>query len=282
MATSLIPPTDTRSFFRPIASALVDLLRSLPADAWDRPTIAGSWSVRDVVAHLLDTTLRRLSFHRDRHEPPVPSRHPSSQQELVAFINEMNADWVRATRRISPAVLTRLYAVAGLELADFFERCPLDGPPLFPVSWAGEDGNFGWLDIGREFTEQWHHQMQVREAVGAPPLADPAWLRAVLLLALRGLPHAYRETPAAQGTSLIVEIVGAAGGTFTIRRDEQRWRVLSGEDAETSEARAILTDDTAWRLFFNALTPDQSRARVVGHGNAALLKPLLEARSVVV
>lgn len=43
------------------------------------------------------------------------------------------------------------------------------------MSWAGEDGDAGWLDIGREFTEQWHHQMQIRDAVGAAPLPDPAW-----------------------------------------------------------------------------------------------------------
>ena len=31
--------------------------------------MAGAWRVRDVVAHLLDTALRRLAFHRDGAVP---------------------------------------------------------------------------------------------------------------------------------------------------------------------------------------------------------------------
>jgi hypothetical protein len=58
-------PIDTRALFRPVSGSLVTLLRGLPQERWDCPTVAGAWVVRDVVAHLLDSTLRRLSFHRD-------------------------------------------------------------------------------------------------------------------------------------------------------------------------------------------------------------------------
>jgi hypothetical protein len=126
-----VPPTDTRRFFRPVVSELITLLRGLPAEVFDRPTVAGTWRVRDVVAHLVDISLRRLSFHRDGHPPPPPAQPLRTEREFVAFIN-------------------------GLE---------------------------GWFDLGREFTEHWHHQAQVRGAVAAPPLRDPAWLHALLLIA---------------------------------------------------------------------------------------------------
>ena len=74
-----IGPIDTRRLFRPVSSSLVALLRSLPTGAWNRPTIAGVWLVRDVVAHLLDSTLRRLAFHRDGMTPPAPSRPIASE-----------------------------------------------------------------------------------------------------------------------------------------------------------------------------------------------------------
>jgi uncharacterized protein (TIGR03083 family) len=280
MSINAIAPTDTRAFFRPVVHHLVDLLRRLPADAWDRPTTAGAWRVRDIVAHLLDTSLRRLSFQRDRHTLPPP--HPiSSEADFVRFINTLNAEWISASRRISGPVMTSLYAAAGEELAEFFERLPLDAPALFPVSWAGDDGDVGWLDIGRELTEQWHHQMQIRDAVGAAPLPDPAWHRAVLLIAIRGLPHAYRGVAAASGTAVVVEIVGAAGGTFSLRRDGSRWHIFSG-DAGDASARAILSDDSAWRLLFNGLAGDEMSTRVQVHGDADLVTPLLAARSVVV
>src|SRR5262245_300038 len=143
-------PIDTRPFFRPVSRSLVTLLRELPLKSWGRPTVARDWVVRDIVAHLLDTTLRRLSFHRDGMSPPPPERPINSEREFVEFINGLNADWVRAARRLSPRVLTDVYERASDESADWFESLPLEAPALFPVSWAGEESSTAWFDIGRE------------------------------------------------------------------------------------------------------------------------------------
>ncbi len=267
-------------FFRPVGRELVALLRTLPAEAWDRPTVAAEWRVRDVVAHLVDTTLRRLSFHRDGHAPPPP-RPWTSEREFVAFINDLNREWVMVARRCSPRVLTDLYDAASTQHADFFEGTPMDAPALFAVSWAGESSSAGWFDIGREFTEQWHHQMQIRDAVGAPALADPRWLHAFLLIALRGLPHAYRETPAKEGDAVTIEITGPAGGIWTLRRDADRWTLWAGATHD-ARAGAVLSDASAWRLLFNALSPAHAEAAVQRLGDPALTAPLLRARSVIV
>ena len=44
--------------------ALLVLLESLPADDWSRPTIAGSWTVKDIAAHLMADDLGRVSSQR--------------------------------------------------------------------------------------------------------------------------------------------------------------------------------------------------------------------------
>ena len=281
MPLAPLPSTDTRAYFRPVARALVALLRGLPPDAWDKPTVAGAWRVRDVVAHILDGSLRRVSFHRDRLAPPAPEPAPRTEREFVAFIDGLNRQWVDSARRMSPRVLTDVYELAGETLADFVESLPADAPALFPVSWAGEGESEGWFDIGREFTELWHHQAQVRDAVGAPPLPDPRWQHAVLLIALRGLPHAYRDVPAAPGQGLTIEVTGEAGGVWTLRREENRFRLWAGEDAGAA-ARVEMSDDTAWRLLFNALPPGRADALVARSGDPALTTPLLRARSVIV
>ena len=176
MALEPLVPIDTRPLFRPVSSALVALLRGLKPAQWHRPTVAGHWLVRDVVAHLLDSTLRRLSFHRDAMAPPPPPHTIASERDFVKFINDLNAQWVASSKRLSPRVLTDLYERASGEAADWFESLSLDAPALFPVSWAGEQASAGWFDIGREFTELWHHQQQIRMAVGADDLADPRYL----------------------------------------------------------------------------------------------------------
>ena|SRR5688572_11734724 len=153
MSLQLPLRVDTRPLFRPVSGSLVTLLRALPPEGWDRPTVAGSWLVRDLVAHLLDSTLRRLSFHRDGMAPPPPSNPIASDRDFVRFINDLNAQWVASSKRLSPRVLTDLYERASREAADWFESLSLDAPALFPVSWAGEHASEGWFDIGREFTE---------------------------------------------------------------------------------------------------------------------------------
>ena len=274
-------PVDTRALFRPVSGSLVTLLRELPLDRWNTPTVAGAWMVRDIVAHLLDSTLRRLSFHRDGMAPPPPSRAITSDRDFVDFINDLNAQWVRSAKRLSPQVLTDLYERAGRELADWFESLPLDAPALFAVSWAGEQASAGWFDVGREFTELWHHQQQIRMAVGADALADPRYLGAVIDVAVRGLPHAFRDVAAEPGATVVLDVGGASGGRWTLSREERRWTLWRGEPP-VATARIHLNDDAAWKLLFNALSDGDAARAVHVEGRGELGRALLRARSVIV
>jgi uncharacterized protein (TIGR03083 family) len=274
-------PIDTRAMFRPVSRGLVALLRDLPLAAWEQPTVAGAWRVRDVVAHLLDTSLRRLSFHRDSMAPPPPPAPITSERDFVQFINGINAQWVASAKRLSPRVLTDLYERASGEAAEWFEALPLDAPALFPVSWAGEDTSAGWFDIGREFTEVWHHQQQIRMAVGADGLSDPRFLAAVIDVAVRGLPHAFRDVPAAADETVVLDVSGPAGGTWTLVRETDRWTLWRGEPAQIA-ARVRVSDDHAWQLLFNALPEAEASRALRIDGRADLAAPLVRARSVIV
>jgi uncharacterized protein (TIGR03083 family) len=276
-----LPVVDTRFLFRPLCRDIVALLRTLAAEDWERPTLAGAWHVRDVVAHLLDTALRRLSFDRDGRLPPAPARPIDSDRDLVAFINNLNASWIRAAERLSPRVLTDLYASASESLSDFVESSNLDAPARFPVSWAGQNSSRAWLDIGREFTEVWHHAAQVRDAVGAAPFTEARWLHAVLAIAMHAIPHAYRDVPGRARQSLAIDIVGEAGGRWTLRAREMGWDIDEGSEPAPG-AKVTMSDDTAWRLFFNALPLSAAQSAIRLEGDAALAGPLLHVRSVIV
>jgi uncharacterized protein (TIGR03083 family) len=263
-----------------VTASLSALLRTLDADAWVQPAI-GSWQVRDVVAHLIDVSLRRLSFGRDRHTPPPPPFPITGDRDFARFINQINADWVNACRRLSTRQLSNWYTSAGGELSAYVEALPLDAPGLFGVSWAGEMESAGWFDTGREFTEQWHHQAQIREAAGAPRMEDPAWLRATLLIALRGLPHAYRGHAGREGDALTLKISGEAGGEFTLTMAGSAWQLLAGAPSEPT-TRVAMTDDAAWRLLFNGLAESDARNAAQVTGDGTLAEPLIRARSIVI
>jgi hypothetical protein len=136
--------------------------------------------------------------------------------------------------------MTDAYERASRDVADWFESLSLDAPALFPVSWAGEQASAGWFDIGREFTELWHHQQQIRMAVGADMRSDPRYLGAVIDVAVRGLPHAFRDVAAAPGETVAIDISGPAGGRWTLVRGAERWTLSRGEPS-VATARIRLT-----------------------------------------
>lgn len=275
-----LPVLDTRAFFRPLSVEIVATLQALTPEDWLRPTIAGSWRVRDVAAHLVDTALRRVSFQRDGFRPPGAGG-PLAGADLLALVNDLNATWVRSAERLSPGVLTELYAHASTGLSDLVETASLDAPALFGVSWAGETRSAQWLDIGREFTEVWHHGAQIRDAVGAAPFSNPQWLRAVLQIAMHALPFAYHRLNVPAGVSIVIDITGPSAGAWTMTRLPDRWDIVDG-GRPTFDMKATMTDEDAWRLLFNALSLDDAKQFVRVDGERALVHPLLFARSVIV
>ena len=154
---------DTRPLFRPLAGELLQVITELDEARWNAATSAGGWRVRDVVAHLVDGDLRRLSAQRDGHASP-DAPIIESYAGLVRYLNELNDIWVTAARRLSRQVLLDLIKASSSQLADLIEATDLNAPALVPVAWAGESISKMWLDIGREYTERWHHQDQIREA----------------------------------------------------------------------------------------------------------------------
>lgn len=251
-------PIDTRALFAPLHQELLMMLRTLAPEDWQRQTRAPRWRVGDVVAHLLDTAVRRLSAGRDGHQMPRLDHPVTTTSDLTAFINDLNAQWVTASRRVSPRITIELLDVVGRQLADFFESAELEQPARVPVVWAGETQSPMWFDIGREYTERWHHHQQVAEAVGAPLLTARRWLHPVLDVSMRALPFAYRGIEVPVTTSVTFEITGDAGGQWTLVREPAGWRLFTGALDHTA-ARVSVDQDTAWRMFFK----QRSRAEVL-------------------
>lgn len=248
-------PVLTQHLFTPLNRELVILLRGLSPGEWSAPTVAGAWTVKDVAAHLLDTAVRRLSMHRDGHFSKV------EVSDLSALVRNMNAEGVAYARRLSPRILTDLLERAGDEQAEFFTTLDPYAAAIWGVSWAGEEQSANWMDIARELTERWHHQQQIRDAVGRPPLYD-TYLAPVIATFVRAIPYGLRDVDAPAGTA----VVFASTDTFSIVREE-RWTLYEGE-APNAAATITMDGDTAWRLFTKGLTAKAAKAKTRVEGDA--------------
>jgi hypothetical protein len=115
--------------------------------------------------------------------------------------------------------------------------------------------------------------------VSAPPvLLEERWFRPLLELSLFVLPHSYRALEAPSGAALVLDVGGAA---YSLVRGDGGWAVQRGE-ASGAKTTIRMEPDTAWRLLYNALTPEASASRVAIDGDPSLAAPLLRARSVMV
>lgn len=272
-----LAPCYTAPLFRPLLGELLTLLRGLSFDDWQRQTLAPRWRVRDIAAHLLDGDLRKIAVYRDGHFPPA-EKPPVTDAEVATLVNGLNATGTQYAARLSPRLITDLLAITGEWVAKVLESLPPHGRSIFSVSWAGESESENWMDTGREYTERWHHQAQIRDAVGAPAiLLQPQWMTPLLDLSVRALPYSYRSVDAPAGATIVLRVTGETTGVWTLVRDASRWRILHGA-SENPIATVEVSADDAWRLFYNAPV-DRSRIHITG--DAALVEPLLRSRSVI-
>jgi uncharacterized protein (TIGR03083 family) len=262
--------------FGPLRAHLLTLLAGLDADDWDRPTAAPRWSVKDVAAHLWGGDVWILSGRRDGFRP---NQEIQSHDQLIELVNRLNAEWVLAARRMSPRLLCELLAFSGPEVDACF--APLDPMAMGGAfSWVGPDPAPVWFDLSREFTERWHHQQQIRDATGRPPLYDPYFLSPVLDTFVRALPHSFRNTPAPVGTSVRFEISGEAGGVWFVYKAEEAWTLLLDSIAEPA-ANVSISQDIAWRLFTKGIDRERARSLSVIVGKAGLAAPIFGTTSVI-
>jgi uncharacterized protein (TIGR03083 family) len=270
--------------FRDLHGHLLDLLRTLTPEDWHRPTVCSAWCVKDIASHLLDGDLRRLSAQRDKYTLPGAPTGFESHEALVAYLHRLNAEWTAATRRLSPRTLIRLLEVGGEEVAELFESADPFAPATFPVGWAGESESLMWFDIAREYTERWHHQRQIALAVGQrTPIDGRRLFHPVLDAFLRALPFTYRGVEAPAGTTVLVRIIGEAGGDWFVRRAADGWELLYEIDGRPDSTVAIDQSD-AWLLFTKRTDRATARARFPSirvEGDTDLGESVLEMISIM-
>lgn len=270
-------PITVVDLFRPTLSALLELLGDLSDSDWRLPVSDGGWTVKELAQHLLGGDVGILSRQRDGYRPGESAIE--SWEDLVALINALNAEWVAATRRLSPPLLCDMLAITGPQVCDYFAS--LDPSALGgPVSWAGPEPAPIWLDLAREYTERWHHQQQIRDAVGRPGLQEPRFFAPVLDAFVRALPHTFRAVAAPEGQRIALVIEGDAGGSWLLRREPQGWRLYVGDDPG-ADAVVRIDQDAAWRLFTRGMTKAQAATRAQVSGDQRLGETVLDMVSVI-
>ncbi|WP_026905299.1 maleylpyruvate isomerase N-terminal domain-containing protein [Pedobacter glucosidilyticus] len=269
--------TDFLPLFDPLNQALIDFLKQLNEKDWQRATVCKGWTVKDIVAHLLDTSIRRLSLGRDDYQHV--QQEFATYEDLIAHINNLNKEWVTASKRLSPKILIELTSKYQDELIAYFKTLDPFDMALFPVTWAGKSHSENWFDIAREYSERWLHQQQIRFAFNNQELLDPKFYSPYLEIIMEALPYTYQKIKAEMGKTVALEVVGPAGKRWTITKDKKFWIF----DDENKEADALIYIDQqiAWLLFSKGIRVEEAGQFYQIHGECHLALPVLNMLTVL-
>ena len=262
--------------FPEILDHLLELLSSLREEEWMAPTVCAGWSVKDVALHLLGVEIGNLSTRRDRHHLGGTI---DDWEQLVDYLNRWNQDWVGVARRISAPLLVELLSFVGEKAYRYFQS--LDPYELGgAVSWAGPEPQPVWLDIAREYTERWHHQQHMRDAVVRPGLKGPRHLKPVLDTFVWTLPYAFRDASAPEGATITLSISGDSGGHWTLLRHGGTWRFYQGRPADPT-TEILMEQDVASRFFTRGLGMEAARKHIQIRGDRGLAGPIFDMVSII-
>lgn len=260
---------------------LITVLKSLAPEDWEKQTLAPAWVVKDVVAHLLDGNIRSLSTSQDGYFPKNGSAI-ESYSDLVKYLNQLNADWVTAMKRVSPEVLIALLDMTNKRYSDHLAQLDPFAKSIFPVAWAGESESQNWFHIAREYTEKWHHQQQIRETLGtASPLFEKRFFRPFLDTSLRHLPHHFRNLKGEQGDTFSLIITGEGGGEWHLIYESDGWKVCE-EKPSYSVTLVRIDDQVIWRMLSNQITSEELQNRMTITGKKEPADLFLQMRSFMI
>jgi uncharacterized protein (TIGR03083 family) len=273
----MLPIINTKPLFPVLDQHLIALLKGLSTSDWNARTRAKMWTVKNIATHLLDGNLRTLSLSRDQYISS-PTEDIDSYQTLVRYLNRLNDDWIKATARLSPTVLIELLETTGKEYCDHIQSLDLHAPAVLSVAWAGETQSANWFHIAREYTEKWHHQQQIREAVGKPGIESCEFYRPVLETFMRALPYHFSKIEAGAGACVSVIINGESSGVWQIV-NEGHWKFA--EEKKNPSVSIAIHQDHAWKLFTKGLSLEQAMAVTEINGDSHLGRHFLTMLSVM-
>lgn len=199
---------------------MVDLLRQLAPQDWQRPTVCPLWDVRALVAHVVGMTEAQASVRQFAHDFRA-ARHRSGGP----MIDAMTATQVGDRAHLTPADLVQRLAEAAPRAVGARRRTPA------PLRWAvrlrqdppfdAQRWKYGYL-VDIIFTrDTWMHRLDLCRATGREMTSTPEHDGRIVADVVAEWAHRHRQP-------CTLSLTGPSGG---------RWR--AGEDGSHLELDAL-------------------------------------------
>ena len=255
---------------------LLSLLRNLSEEEWTRATICLPWSVKDICLHLLGGDFSNLSWKRDGFSI---FSEIASYEHLVQLVNEHNAHWVANMQHLSPKLLIDTLKFTGEQVTEYFQSLdPLKSG--VPVDWVSSAPAPVWLDLAREYTERWHHQQHIRDAINKPGLKEAKFLGPVLDTFILALPRTYKDVIVKEEIAININTSGNIHRDWVLSYQSNQWILCEGF-VENPKASLFIDSDLLWRVFTKGISVEDAKNQSKLSGDKKIAEKLLETISII-
>jgi len=269
-------PVIVSELFPILLEELLSLLRNLSEEEWTRATICSPWSVKDICLHLLGGDFSNLSWKRDGFSI---FSEIASYEHLVQLVNEHNAHWVANMQHLSPKLLIDTLKFTGEQATEYFQSLdPLKSG--VPVDWVSSAPAPVWLDLAREYTERWHHQQHIRDAINKPGLKEAKFLGPVLDTFILALPRTYKDVIAKEEIAININTSGNIHRDWVLSYQSNQWILCEGF-VENPKASLFIDSDLLWRVFTKGISVEDAKNQSKLSGDKKIAEKLLETISII-
>jgi hypothetical protein len=264
-----VPSVDMTPLLRPERTALLELLRDMSADDWERSTECPAWNAKGIALHILGDDLSLLTRQRDASTDSLTlfaGDHPGLS--FRSLLDGFNEQWVAAARFLSNELVIEMLGLVGDWSEAFYCNVGLDTTSREAVGFFAEtEPSPYWQVIAREYVERFTHQSQIRRAVGARELgAELATSAArVIVHVLAAWMRNYAPTA---GSAIVVDF--GAVGAWTVEREADRWAVLEGSADRAATARISASPTDAVAMLSRGIAQDEVVTLLTIGGDATL------------
>jgi len=208
----------------------VELVTSLDAEDWVRPTDCPEWDVRALALHLLGAMEGHVSVREFVHQMRAGKKAAGDRP----FIDGMTEVQVRDRRHLAPPEIVARLAVAGPRAAAARKRLPAPFRRLsFAEEVAGvtERWRVGYLFDVILTRDTWMHRVDLSRATGRPLELTPGHDGRIVA-------DVVAEWARRHGRPFTLTLSGPAGGVFTQATAGEQIAMDAVEFARTLSGRA--------------------------------------------
>ncbi len=157
---SVIPQRRTIEAIRVAWASIDELLCSLDADEWGRPTCLPGWNVQAIATHIFATEAFLLGM------APPQTIDSSGLDHVRNVIGEMNENWIASYAESSPEEIISIYRDLTSQRGDILAAMSADEWNTIGFTPAGKDiyGRFMRIRV----LDCWMHEHDIREALNRP------------------------------------------------------------------------------------------------------------------